>query len=106
MAQYRGYNEADDRVEQMLSKAGIKRGLVLLSGPQHIMWVRVARMVPINQRSDLVFAEALEDNRAIVKGYEGWPVYIVSDEGVKPYTENIEADAPSASPTENANLKQ
>ncbi len=90
MSLYRGYNEADDRVEEMLSKAGIKRGLVLLSGPRHIMWVRAARLVPMDSRADLVFAESLADNRAIVEAYADRPVYVISDEGVKPYVAHAE----------------
>jgi hypothetical protein len=86
LSYYKGYNESDDRIERTLVEAGITRGLILLSGPDHIMWARCGRLLSFNDEPSLVFALFKEDNRTLIESHPGMPIYVVSDEGIRPYT--------------------
>ena len=83
---YRGYNNVDDRSEQAITSAGITHGLILLGEPAYLNWVRAARLLPVDLRARLVFAESRADNRALLKSYPGWPVYVLDDQGLRAYT--------------------
>jgi 4-amino-4-deoxy-L-arabinose transferase-like glycosyltransferase len=83
---YRGYNWVDDRIEQKITAQSIKRGLILLEPPAYLNWVRAGRLLSPDLRANLVFAEKLDDNSALLRAYAGWPVYVVDDESLRPYS--------------------
>lgn len=82
---YRGYNNVDDRIERAITSAGVTHGLILLGEPAYLNWVRAARMLPVDLRARLVFAQDRGDNRALLLSYRGWPVYFVDDRGLRTY---------------------
>jgi hypothetical protein len=86
LSQYRGYNDVDDSLENALESQGVTRALILLEGPMDSMWVRVANKLPMNARGDLVFAQKLEDNTALLKTYKDRPVFLLTVSGLAPYT--------------------
>ncbi len=87
LERYHNYNDVDNRIERRLAEASLQRGLILLGPPTYLNWIRAARLLPTDLRAPLVFAEAREDNSKLLRDYAGWPVYIIDDSSLKPYSE-------------------
>lgn len=83
-----GYNEVDARIEKMLEKQNVTKGLILLGEPTYLNWIRSARLLPVDLRGPLVFATRNPDNSKLIRAYEGWPVYEIDERGLRAYGTN------------------
>jgi len=87
MGLYRNYNDVGGSLEQAVAAQRISAGLVVLGEPVYLNWVRAARLLPVNVRAGLVFASRGPDEAKLLRAYEGWPIYLYDDTGLRPYVE-------------------
>lgn len=79
------YNDIDNRIDVLLAKAHVTRGLILLNDPVYLMWIRAGPRLSANPRADLVFAEQTPDIGGLLKTYADYPVYLMHDNDMEPY---------------------
>lgn len=85
LAQYRGYNDVSNILEQAVATAKVERGLIILGEPIHLNWMRAARWVPPHPDDPVVVAESREDNTRLLRVFRDRPVYLFKDDRLGPY---------------------
>jgi hypothetical protein len=79
LAHYCGYNHVDGLLEQAIADQKVDHGLVLFGFWQWYDWGRAARLHQASPDADLVFACRRGNLDALLRYYEGRPIYLWND---------------------------
>ncbi len=84
LAMYRGYNRVDRSLQDQAAALGVDRGLIMFAEHDWRDWARAAPLRCADPRADLVCAERLDDDTALIELYPDRPVYLWRDATLAP----------------------